>query len=63
MSGLRFHLAALILALTMLVGARAGSAQEPYGSHMVPPTPITGEPPWKYKSDPNTATPSAPPAA
>lgn len=54
MSGLRFHLAALILALTMLVGARAGSAQEPYGRHMVPPTPITGEPPWKYKSDPKT---------
>ena len=43
-----------VLALTILFGASAVSAQEPYGKHMVPPTPVTGEPPWKYKSDPKT---------
>ena len=42
----------LTLALTMLLGVRVAAAQEPYGKYMVPPTPITGEPMWLYKSDP-----------
>ena len=44
----------LALAFTMLLGARVAAAQEPYGKHMVPPTPITGQPAWLYKSDPKT---------
>jgi len=44
----------LVLALTTLLGARVAVAQEPYGKYMVPPTPVTGLPPWIYKSDPKT---------
>ena len=54
MSAVRFTVVALVLALTLLAGARGAVAQEPYGKYVVPPTPITGEPPWKYKSDPKT---------
>jgi len=54
MSGLRYKLALLMLAATMLAGVRVALAQEPYGKYVVPPTPVTGEPPWKYKSDPKT---------
>lgn len=54
MFGDRFKLAVLVLALTMLAGVRMAGAQEPYGKYTVPPTPVTGEPPWKYKSDPKT---------
>jgi tetratricopeptide (TPR) repeat protein len=54
MFGHRLKLAAVALALTMLAGARVAGAQEPYGKYVVPPTPVTGEPPWKYKSDPKT---------
>jgi Flp pilus assembly protein TadD len=43
-----------MLAATMLAGVRVALAQEPYGKYVVPPTPVTGEPPWKYKSDPKT---------
>jgi len=54
MSGLRFKVAAIVLALALPAGARGVLAQEPYGKYVVPPTPVTGEPPWKYKSDPKT---------
>jgi len=54
MSGLRCKLAFFVLAVAMLAGARVSGAQEPYGKYTVPPTPVTGEPPWKYKSDPKT---------
>jgi len=54
MSVHRIEVAAFILALALLAGARGVLAQEPYGKYVVPPTPVTGEPPWKYKSDPKT---------
>lgn len=54
MSAVRIKVAAFALALALLAGARGVLAQEPYGKDIVPPTPVTGEPPWKYKSDPKT---------
>ena len=49
---IRSSFACASLALAILVAPRAVPAQEPYGKYMVPPPPVTGEPPWKYKADP-----------
>jgi len=43
-----------LFVLAILLTARVAVAQEPYGRYMVPPTPVTGLPPWIYKSDPKT---------
>jgi Flp pilus assembly protein TadD len=38
--------------LSTFLAPRASFAQEPYGKYEKPPTPVTGEPAWKYHSDP-----------
>jgi Flp pilus assembly protein TadD len=52
MFSVRHILVAAALVLPTILAPRAGLAQEPYGKYEKPPTPITGEPAWRYRSDP-----------